>query len=120
MRTPVQAIRHKCLECMCQQYNFVRDCPSDGINSKRKCDLYDYRMGRFTGTEYVYPGAAIRAFCLDCVGSPQEVASCQEGNWCALHRYRSGKNPVRSRSSAARDVSHLEEYRFEKGHKRNA
>ena len=35
-----QAIRAKCLDCMCGQSAEVRRCPSE------KCPLYAYRMGR--------------------------------------------------------------------------
>lgn len=37
--TPMQAIRAKCLDCMCGQANEVKQCPSSD------CPLYDYRTG---------------------------------------------------------------------------
>jgi len=37
--TPVQAIRAKCLDCMCGNAAEVRRCPCDG------CTLYPFRMG---------------------------------------------------------------------------
>ena len=38
-RTPLKAIRAKCLDCMCNQPMEVRLCPSEN------CPLYPYRMG---------------------------------------------------------------------------
>ena len=38
-KTPIKAIREKCLDCSCGQYKEVRLCPV--IN----CALYPYRMG---------------------------------------------------------------------------
>ena len=38
-QTPIKAIRLKCLDCMCNQVNEVRLCPS------KDCSLYPYRLG---------------------------------------------------------------------------
>lgn len=38
-RTPIKAIRAKCLDCCCQQMAEVRRCPSTD------CPLWEYRMG---------------------------------------------------------------------------
>ena len=38
--TPVKAIRQKCLDCTCEQYEEIRNC------SIINCALYPYRMGR--------------------------------------------------------------------------
>jgi hypothetical protein len=38
--TPIQAIRAKCLDCMCGQTNEVKACPSSG------CSLYPFRLGK--------------------------------------------------------------------------
>jgi len=38
--TPLQAIRRKCLDCMCFQPNEVKLCPSED------CLLFPYRFGR--------------------------------------------------------------------------
>ena len=38
--TPIKAIRQKCLDCTCDQYEEIRKCTV--IN----CALYPYRMGR--------------------------------------------------------------------------
>jgi len=39
-KTPIKAIRMKCLDCTCGQVKEIRLCPI--IN----CPLYPYRMGR--------------------------------------------------------------------------
>jgi hypothetical protein len=39
--TPMKAIRLKCLDCVCQQPSFVRDC------QLTSCALWPYRMGRY-------------------------------------------------------------------------
>ena len=39
IRTPIKAIRAKCLDCTCNQVVEVRNCPI------KKCPLYEYRMG---------------------------------------------------------------------------
>ena len=38
-RTPIKAIRAKCLECSNNQFNEVRECQIT------ECPLYEYRMG---------------------------------------------------------------------------
>lgn len=38
--TPIKAIRAKCLDCCCKQFNEVRMC------NIKKCPLYPYRMGK--------------------------------------------------------------------------
>lgn len=38
-RTPLKAIRAKCLDCTNNQNNEIRDCPIV------QCPLYDFRMG---------------------------------------------------------------------------
>ena len=37
--TPMKAIRLKCLQCTCEQFTEVRECPI------KDCALYPYRMG---------------------------------------------------------------------------
>lgn len=39
VKTPIKAIRAKCLDCCCGQYIEVKMCPST------KCPLHPYRMG---------------------------------------------------------------------------
>jgi len=38
-RTPIKAIRAKCLDCCCDQMSEVRRCPATD------CPLWEYRMG---------------------------------------------------------------------------
>ena len=38
-RTPIKAIRAKCIECSAGQVGEVRNCPI------KNCPLYEYRMG---------------------------------------------------------------------------
>lgn len=38
-RTPIKAIRAKCLDCTCGQMGEIRECPIVD------CPLYEYRMG---------------------------------------------------------------------------
>ena len=39
LRTPLKAIRAKCLDCTCGQFIEIREC------SVESCPLYEYRMG---------------------------------------------------------------------------
>jgi hypothetical protein len=39
-KTPVKAIRAKCLDCCCNQYSEVTNC------TVVKCALYPYRLGK--------------------------------------------------------------------------
>jgi hypothetical protein len=46
--TPLKAIRLKCLDCSCDNYAEVRECP------RKTCTLYPYRMGhRPKGEEFI-------------------------------------------------------------------
>jgi hypothetical protein len=38
-RTPIKAIRAKCLDCACGQFVEVRECPV------KECPLWEYRLG---------------------------------------------------------------------------
>jgi hypothetical protein len=40
-RKPLQAIRLKCLDCVCHQEKLIRECPI------LTCALWSYRMGRY-------------------------------------------------------------------------
>lgn len=37
--TPIKAIRAKCIDCTCNQFVEIRECPITD------CPLYEYRMG---------------------------------------------------------------------------
>lgn len=39
LRTPIKAIRAKCLDCACGSNHEVRNCPI------KECPLYEYRLG---------------------------------------------------------------------------
>lgn len=39
IRTPLKAIRAKCMECTCGQFIEIKNC------TIKKCPLYEYRMG---------------------------------------------------------------------------
>ena len=39
IRTPIKAIRAKCLDCSCGQFVEVRECPVT------ECPLWEYRLG---------------------------------------------------------------------------
>ncbi len=38
--TPIQAIRHKCLECQAKRYSLIRNC------EEKDCPLHRFRLGR--------------------------------------------------------------------------
>lgn len=39
-RTPIKAIRAKCIDCCCGQIQEVQRCPAED------CPLYEYRLGK--------------------------------------------------------------------------
>jgi len=62
-KTPMKAIRAKCLDCCCGNRKAVKFCPCDGVHSAA-CPLWPLRFGRrpesvrtSLGKEYVTPGA---------------------------------------------------------------
>lgn len=69
------------------------------------CALWPYRTGR------IAPGAdrrllrVIRQFCLQCVGSSDEVRRCTgkmlDGTVCNFHPYRIGKRPKKHEQQAS-------------------
>lgn len=91
-RTPLQAIRAKCLWCAGNSANEVRLCPVEG------CALHEYRAGHRPETATLTPIKAIKAKCRDCYGlSWADVQDCPglglADGPCPLHAYRLGKNP---------------------------
>lgn len=40
LRTPIRAIREKCLDCTCDQIKEIRECPTT------ECSLWPYRMAK--------------------------------------------------------------------------
>ena len=90
MRTPLKAIRLRCLDCSGNSAAEVRDC---GIPS---CALYPYRLGkRPKHPATMTPVKSMRAYCLWCCdGCANEVRLCPKRD-CAVHSYRMGRNPAR-------------------------
>ena len=62
-KTPMKAIRAKCLDCCCGKSKPVKFCPCDGVHSPA-CPLWMFRFGHrpksvssTLGEKYVTPGA---------------------------------------------------------------
>ena len=70
-------------------YKAVTECPS------QTCPLWLDRSGKRRKGQR--PLKAIRDFCIQCTGGPEEVKKCTGRMLyepdCQLHRYRFGKNP---------------------------
>ena len=49
IKTPMKAIRAKCLDCCCGSYSEVRHC------LVKNCALYPYRMGKRPTTDTLPP-----------------------------------------------------------------
>ncbi len=97
--TPAKAIKLECKWCGGSVRSFK--CDSD------ICKLNDKSLT---------PLKRIKAHCLDCVETRQEVKVCSgkllfENRLCYLHSYRFGKNPETNR-----DTSHLDRFKFSKKH----
>lgn len=98
--TPARSIRLECRWCS--------NCKSVDCISK-VCKLKDVSLSHLK---------RIRAHCLDCVETRQEVKECTgkllyEDRLCYLHPYRFGKNPNRKPSV---NTSHLDRFKFSKKH----
>jgi len=48
-KTPLAAIREKCLDCCCGSFKAVRFCTCDGVNGTA-CALWPYRLGKRPAT----------------------------------------------------------------------
>jgi len=87
----LKSIRSQCRECMGGQLALIANCPSRG------CSLWPFRAGKSNPHATETPLKAIHSFCLACVGTAPEVASCTgktlDCGQCSLHLYRLGKNP---------------------------
>jgi hypothetical protein len=127
-RSPLQAIRQKCLWCCNGSAHEVALCPA------KACPSWAFRFGhkpsdeliaeqgetrlhplewRMTAAEFHARGhsalKAIKRKCFDCSGaSKSEVRNCGV-NDCALHAFRQGNNPNRTYSpeERARRSEHL-------------
>lgn len=98
--TPAIAIRLECKWCMGSVKSFTCDSEFCKLNNKS-----------------LTPLRRIKAHCLDCVETRQEVKECTgkllfEDRLCYLHPYRLGRNP----KIKAGVTSHLERFKFSKRH----
>lgn len=88
---PVRALRHKCLDCVCELPEEVKVCPVEN------CALWPFRFGSYPA-DHQGPKTVlkpIRAKCLDCCGDNRaEVRRCVK-KCCPIHPYRMGTNPRR-------------------------
>jgi hypothetical protein len=90
-KTPLKAIRAKCLDCSGGEYKEVRECQFDGKQDE-ECPLYPLRMGRGSRSTL----KRIRAYCVWCCnGQRQEVKFCPSVS-CPLWEYRFGKRPQKT------------------------
>lgn len=102
--TPAKAIGLECKWC-------------SGIEGKRliaKCNSEICKLNN----KSLSPLKRIKAHCLDCVETRQEVKNCTgkllfEDRLCYLHPYRLGKNP---RKKPSANTSHLDRFKFSKKH----
>jgi hypothetical protein len=90
---PLEAVRHKCLDCSNEQPLEVKLCPSTG------CPLYHYRFGRNPAPEIKAEIPVVlksmRLICLNCATTPKLVEECWVKD-CPFYHYRFGKNPERA------------------------
>ena len=84
-RSPLQAIRAKCLDCCLGSTSEVKLCPSE------TCPLHALRFGR--RVEGASPLKAIRRYCLGCgEGTWLSAKNCPFTD-CPLYPFRFGTNP---------------------------
>jgi hypothetical protein len=82
-RTPLKAIRSKCIACTCYELARVRNCQA------KDCPLFSLRMGKGSRATL----KQIRAFCLWCSNAQRdEVRQCPAVT-CSLWVFRFGKRP---------------------------
>ena len=85
--TPIKSIRKKCLDCLPDNRNEIRNCKNID------CFLHEYRMGRKPVKKKFTPVKAIRKYCLWCMNNNRnEVILCIDKH-CPLYPFRLGKNP---------------------------
>ncbi|NOG40076.1 hypothetical protein [Candidatus Brocadia sinica] len=98
--TPAIAIKLECRWCMGSVRSFSCDSQICKLNNQS-----------------LTPLRRIKAHCLDCVETKQEIKKCTgkllfEDRLCYLHPYRLGRNP----KIKAGVTSHLERFKFSKRH----
>jgi hypothetical protein len=91
--SPLQAVRHKCLDCCCESSQEVELCPVEG------CLLWPFRFGRYPeghrGPKTVL--RPIKRKCKDCMPEAfkpgtRAVVDCEK-KCCPIFPYRLGTNP---------------------------
>ncbi len=90
VKSPLEAIRDKCLDCSGYSSKEVTEC------EMRDCSLWFYRFDRKPKDRPSRPLQAMRKKCLWCSnGNPDEVKLCPESarDVCSLWHFRFGKNP---------------------------
>lgn len=96
--TPLQSIRKECLNCMGGTSKLVVECETI------TCVLWSCRTGRIAESADRRLLRVIRQFCLQCVGSSDEVRKCTgkmlDGIVCSFHQYRRGKRPKKHEQEA--------------------
>ena len=109
--TPRQAIRCRCLECVCDEHSEIRNCTARTPvlspvthSDPAGCYLWPFRLGHgkdlSRGPVKDSALKAARKECLNCQGgSSQGVEECPSIH-CALWRFRFGKNPSRQGNEA--------------------
>lgn len=86
-KTPLKAIRAKCLGCCAGSGKEVRLCPVE------RCSLHSLRLGKRAREAPRTPLKAIRAGCYGCgEGTAPDIRRC-DLDWCPLHPFRAGKRP---------------------------
>lgn len=86
-KTPLKAIRAKCLDCCAGSSQEIRLCPAE------RCPLHPLRLGKRVREAPRTPLKSIRAKCYDCgEGTAADIKRC-DLDWCPLHPFRLGKRP---------------------------
>ena len=87
--TPGEAIRRHCRECVCDQYDEIKNCTA----SVEVCKLYPYRRGvdRNRGERVFSRLKTIRRECVACMGGSSESVKDCPSTGCALWQFRLGK-----------------------------
>lgn len=95
MKTPLQAVRHFCLDCCCEVSKEVELCPAE------TCPIWPFRFGSYPadhqGTKSVL--RPIKEKCGDCMPESfkpgtKAVVDCEK-KCCPIWPYRLGTNPKR-------------------------
>ena len=112
IKSPLKAIRLKCLDCVGFSAKRVADCTEPLLDP---CWLRPYRFGKRPKPDLIdkhkdcyiqNPMKAIRKHCLwCCLESPYEVERCPSKGYCPLWYFRMGKNPYLKVSDKQRETA---------------